>query len=685
MSIRVVSTMSPRTSLRRAKKPAKLADSVYIGFVDSLLIEIPGLLMSGASTTAAAVVAALASGSAALWACVAAMIVVTLARAGDMALHARARPSPTVAAARRWETRFVLGAVAFMGVLSIWTLIAFAITEDGFVRFMAITVTIPYAFGMWTRSFAIDRGTNIQALVAFLPLSGAMLIAGGWYPWMIFVGFVPLFVFIKSSSNKLKATFRAELAAQTQSAMLADRLDTALNNMSHGLCMVNGRGRLILANDQFRAIFDLPPGRTLAGESVAVIFHKLIEPTLVPNTDYAHAIRALFRGRRIASDMTVPIETRDGRAIEVTVHRMADNGTVLVIQDVTDRRNAEIKINRMAHFDAVTELPNRRSFEAALVNALDPDASPDRSLTVMFLDLDNFKQVNDSLGHRTGDKLLLEIARRLRLIVGPRDVVARWGGDEFVILHCDDANEQKTAEFAGRIIEAIGKPVVIDGSDVIVGASIGTASAPDDGRTADALLSNADIALYAAKADGRRGWRAFEPAMDTRIQVRRLIELELRAAVAADAIDVYFQPILDVASRRIVSFEALARWRHPKRGTRLARRVHPDRGGNRPDGGFWRVGAPARLRGLRGLAVGCQRVGQPVAVPVPPRKDRDGGRRGAEVRQSLAAAPRPRDHRNRPCSTTAGTRAERWPACGRGAAASRSTTSAPATRASAIC
>ena len=184
----------------------------------------------------------------------------------------------------------------------------------------------------------------------------------------------------------------------------------------------------------------------------------------------------------------------------------------------------------------------------------------------MFLDLDNFKQVNDSLGHRTGDKLLLEIARRLQLLVGPQDLVARWGGDEFVILHRHDADQPTTPELARLIIEATGKPVVIDGSEVVVGASIGTASAPDDGLTADALLSNADIALYAAKADGRRGWRAFEPAMDTRIQVRRLIELELRAAVATDAIHVYFQPILDVATRRIVSFEALARWRHPSRG-----------------------------------------------------------------------------------------------------------------------
>ena len=239
---------------------------------------------------------------------------------------------------------------------------------------------------------------------------------------------------------------------------------------------------------------------------------------------------------------------------------MTSEGTVLVIQDVTERRNAQLEINRMARFDSVTELPNRRCFEEQLALALRRDGGPGDGLTVMFLDLDDFKQVNDSLGHRTGDKLLVEIAGRLSAIIGPRDLVARWGGDEFVILHHHAPGQLETPVVAKRIIDEINRAVVIDGSEVIVGASIGSASAPRDGTSPDALLSKADIALYAAKADGRRVWRAFEQEMDAKIQIRRLIELELRAAVATDGIDVYFQPIVCVATRRIVGFEALARW-----------------------------------------------------------------------------------------------------------------------------
>ena len=544
----------------------KIPDELYIGFIDSLLIDVSGLLLAGSAMILAGVISALASHSVSLWACTAGIGLVLLLRLGFMVSHARNLPSATIQDARRRETRFLVGAVLFMLALSVWTFVAFLVTDDAFTRFFTAAITIPYAFGMWTRSFAIDRGINAQIFVAFAPLSAAMVLAGGWYPWMIVVGFIPLLAFIKASSIRLKETFRAETAARIQSATLAERLDTALNNMSHGLCMIDGRGRLILANEQFHKIFGVPLTEPLAGRSIPSVFRRLIQPSLTSGPSRATLARAVLGRRSGNSDVTIPFETRDGRAIEAVVHRMKDEGRVLVIQDVTERRNAEIRINRMAHFDSVTQLPNRRSFEDQLAQALDPDRSPLDDVTVMFLDLDDFKQVNDSLGHRTGDKLLTEIAARLRAIIGPSDLVARWGGDEFVILHHDGEAGLKTPALAKRIIEEVGRAVVIDGSEVIVGASIGSASAPHDGVSPDALLSNADIALYAAKADGRRGWRAFEKAMDTRIQVRRLVELELRAAVANEAIDVQFQPIVDVRTRRIVAFEALARWRHPLRG-----------------------------------------------------------------------------------------------------------------------
>jgi diguanylate cyclase (GGDEF)-like protein len=214
----------------------------------------------------------------------------------------------------------------------------------------------------------------------------------------------------------------------------------------------------------------------------------------------------------------------------------------------------------------VTDLPNRRRFEEELVETLRGRSDEVESANVLFLDLDDFKQVNDSLGHARGDKLLAAVAHRLQGIVRDTDVVARWGGDEFAILQRPVAGAGQAGELAERILHEIRRPVFIDGYEVIVGASVGSASAPKDGETPEAILSNADMALYAAKAEGRGNWRAFEKSMDAKIQIRRLIELDLRAAVANDAIEVHFQPIVEVATRQISGFEALARWNHPVRG-----------------------------------------------------------------------------------------------------------------------
>jgi len=554
------------TTAGRQKAAIRLPDGIYVGFVDSLLIEVRGLLLSGSAMILAGAISAIAARSIALWICTLFMAVILVIRWRFMHSHARNVPSATAAAARRRETIFLIGAVLFMFSLSLWTFVAFYVTDDGFTRFFTAAITIPYAFGMWTRSFAIDRGINIQIAAAFIPLSAAMLVAGGWYPSMIVVGFIPLFIFIKASSTKLKDTFRAEVGARIKSGVLANRLDAALNNMSHGMCMLSAQKRLLVSNAKFSEFLALDRVRPLSNVRFESLMRLVKRRGAVPQETIDELQRAFDAAAAGGRSRSLEFETANQSFYEVTITPNSTGGWVMVVQDNTAKRNADRLIDQMAHFDPVTELRNRRSFEIALFEALARSEEVSAPFDVMFLDLDDFKQVNDSLGHRTGDKLLAEIANRLRRIIGPNDLVARWGGDEFVILHYDEPGALPTACLARRIIDEISRPMVIDGSEVVVGASIGSARAPDDGATPDALLSNADIALYAAKADGRRGWRAFEPSMDTKIQIRRLIELELRAAVANDGIDVYFQPILDVQSRKVLSFEALARWRHPVRG-----------------------------------------------------------------------------------------------------------------------
>jgi diguanylate cyclase (GGDEF)-like protein len=548
---------------RRSDQPAPtnaLPDELYIGFVDSLPADAAPAFLSALTATSVQIVNAIACRSTLLLAASAAQPAIAAIRLFHLHHLAKQAPSRTLETARRHETVYAIGACASLAQISLWTLLSFCVTREAFTQFLGATMTIAFAFGMLSRSYAIYRGFNLQLVIAFLPLSAAMFIAGGWYPLAIIVAFVPLVAFMKGHSKRLRVNFLSVVAAQQQAAMLAARLDMALNNMSHGLCMLDARRRLVLTNDQALKMFGLRPADAPVGAHVKSVLAKLVMSGVLAEPQFAR-LASILADDGAGVDFTIPLETLDDRAFEITVHRMTSEGTVLVIQDVTERRNAQAEINRMARFDSVTELPNRRCFEEELALALRRGGGPGDGLTVMFLDLDDFKQVNDSLGHRTGDKLLVEIASRLGAIIGPRDLVARWGGDEFVILHHHAPGQLETHDLAKRIIDEINRAVIIDGSEVIVGASIGSASAPQDGASPDALLSKADIALYAAKADGRRVWRAFEQEMDAKIQIRRLIELELRAAVASDGIEVYFQPIVSVATRRIVGFEALARWR----------------------------------------------------------------------------------------------------------------------------
>jgi diguanylate cyclase (GGDEF)-like protein len=185
---------------------------------------------------------------------------------------------------------------------------------------------------------------------------------------------------------------------------------------------------------------------------------------------------------------------------------------------------------------------------------------------VLFVDLDQFKQVNDTLGHPAGDALLFAVAERLRNIVRESDLVARFGGDEFVVLQTPLRNPEASATLARRIVEELSNTYDVDGHRVVIGASVGIAIAPRDGAGADVLLKNADMALYRAKSEGRGSWRFFEPEMDVKAQARRSLELDLRHAVATGAFEVHYQPLVNLKTGRISTCEALLRWRHPERG-----------------------------------------------------------------------------------------------------------------------
>lgn len=239
---------------------------------------------------------------------------------------------------------------------------------------------------------------------------------------------------------------------------------------------------------------------------------------------------------------------------------------VVAVRDLRERKQAEERLRHMAHHDLLTQLPNRALFNDRLEQALAQAERDGGAVAVLCLDLDRFKAVNDLLGHHGGDALLQQAAQRLLRAANDQDTVARFSGDEFVVLQTRIAQPAGAEAAAKRMVAALGAPFDLDGQPILVGTSIGIALYPQDARSGEGLLRNADTALYRAKADGRGTYRFFEAEMDARLQERRRLERDLQQALFGEQLTVHFQPLGDCSTQAIVGFEALVRWNHPERG-----------------------------------------------------------------------------------------------------------------------
>ena len=353
-----------------------------------------------------------------------------------------------------------------------------------------------------------------------------------------------------------------ERTAQLESmrALLA----AALDNMSQGLVMFDAEAQLMICNQRYLAMYALSP--EVVGPGCALrdlLLLRIANGTLSADPDaYIANLRAALRR---GEDVSLSVELDDGRTIAVLNHPMAGGGWVTTHEDITARRIAEKQVAHMAGHDPLTDLANRMLLRERLAQAL---TSVERGggIAVLYLDLDRFKSINDTLGHQVGDELLKAIAARLRGCVRDIDTVARIGGDEFAIVQASISDPGEAAALARRLGDVIRQPYDVNGHVVLVDTSIGIAVAPDDGTCPHDLMKNADMALYGTKAEGRGTYRFFEPEMDARMKARRALELALRAALESNQFHLHYQPILDVRRNQVSCCEALLRWTHPERG-----------------------------------------------------------------------------------------------------------------------
>ena len=357
--------------------------------------------------------------------------------------------------------------------------------------------------------------------------------------------------------------------------------DLALDRIRHGLCVFDGQQRLLLFNRRYAEMYSLDPCQLWVGmtlrDVVDLRYAAGTGPEMTPEQ------YAAWRDRIGTADRVTDTEVTLSNGHVHLIHHepTAGNGWVATFEDITERRRAEARVRHMAHHDALTGLPNRALFttrlevavarlrgECRLEDHRPAPAIADWMVAVLFLDLDHFKDVNDTLGHTAGDELLRLVAARVGRCLRAEDTLARLGGDEFAILLEELADRERAAEVANRVLAAVSAPFVLDGHEALVGTSVGIAlgSCRDEGVDPALLLRQADLALYEAKAEGRGTCRFFQAGMHAALQRRKDMERDLRQALTDGTLEVHFQPMVSLARRRIVGAEALVRWPHPEYG-----------------------------------------------------------------------------------------------------------------------
>jgi diguanylate cyclase (GGDEF)-like protein len=473
---------------------------------------------------------------------------------------------------RRWDALFFVGATVFSGLLGMISFYALVHTDSAAAHVTVVAATIAFASGYVARNAGRPYFVLLQLAVFCLPLSAGLLDAEDalYHP----IGYFALFYVLNNAAITF-SVYRNLIALGTltkKSQRLASALkfrnitlDAALNNMSHGLAMFDSDLNLAVANQHFIDVFAGAEHLVRVGAPLERATSHLVSRAIVTPEQAKIIMNACRHVVATGRQCTVEVATSTGRSYVLSMAPVEDGGVVLLVEDATERKATAARLERMARFDELTGLANRFEFETLLGATCRKVADDGKPFCVHYVDLDRFKQVNDNLGHGAGDLVLSETARRLKIVAGDSNVVARFGGDEFLVIQ-RDATIAEAQIMSQRIVDALALPFDLNGKTFVVGASVGVAVAPDHGNTPADIMRHADIALYRAKEAGRGSSAVFSHEMARALMERHENEVELRKAFEAREIALHYQPIIDIKSGRVVAFEALLRWPHAERG-----------------------------------------------------------------------------------------------------------------------
>ncbi len=536
----------------------------YVSIIKSVYTDRRAMVMGAVAAVLGVAVTAFRTQSPVLWAITAGFVIVTLYRYIDMTAFIRADVAADDAdAASHWETRATYGGALFAFMCGLWCFASLVLVDDPVAELLSLVITIACMVGIVMRNFGLDRLLTVQLVIALSMISLGLVLKGGGYYWFLAAVMLPMLASFRSLARDVRGILLNAVHNRVEANRLAAELDSALETMQHGLCMLDQSGLVTVANDRAEAVFASFAGGTWSGRPFAALISAAAARGSITQASATQLIDTMHAG-----EGKVLLHLPGNRYCEVTVSA-GQNSTVLLFEDITARVKAEERISFMAHYDSLTGLPNRTYFADQATEILERTA-PHRvedGAVLMIIDIDDFKHVNDTLGHLIGDRVLVETADRITRVLGRDSLVARLGGDEFIVFRGGPIDEHEVHQDVQAILGAFHAPFSVMGEVFTTNVSIGMVVSHDAADDLDALMTKADLALYKAKGNGKSQSQTFRDEMDTDYRYRQRLKSDLKQCVAEGRLSLVYQPIVDIHSRHVVSCEALARWNHPELGS----------------------------------------------------------------------------------------------------------------------
>ncbi|TRC95088.1 EAL domain-containing protein [Mesorhizobium sp. WSM4303] len=479
--------------------------------------------------------------------------------------HRGGSPIPTVEKAEAWERGYILKGSAQGLALGSLCFVSIYLRPDAFAELASVSLALTTLLTVVGRSYGSRRMVQIFSVTLIGPAALALFLRMDVPDFVLGLMIIPTTIVTISSADHVRDVLFSAVIGHRQAKELAQRFDRALNTMSHGLVMLDSNGKVVVANAEAAHLMSLKSPGTLLGRSIHGLLMRGVAGGMLAPKDCRYIEAQLTRALREGRDRKVLVSLANGQHYEFSAREGSHELGVITFEDVTARVEAEEKIRFMARYDSLTGLPNRAYFHELVREAM-ASGEQERLCGLAVLDLDDFKSVNDTLGHPVGDGLIYAVAERLAAIAGPGITVSRFGGDEFMIFFDRVDDESHLSTLLDHVFADLQGEVDVAGHGLRIQASGGAVLSKVKDTDVDAMIVKADLALYKAKELGKNSWRLFEAAMDAAFRNRQLMKADLRNAVQARELRVVYQPIVAVNTMRIASCEALCRWDHPDLG-----------------------------------------------------------------------------------------------------------------------